>query len=200
LFFDNHRSCQSSNSNHQTKQKKQRPARCDPSAQCLDTEQSYECVCAQGFEGEGSGRCGGKASTADCCAGGEACKHAFVCVPSTAKDALDGCLGQCVKDATCVQLSKERDLWECRCHDDLFGNGKHCFGGGPPPPAIFDRRGNLQGKILAADYCGWCVFGLRICLSCMCFAREKRCVCFWGGGGGCWMIGRGQGLEASSRR
>lgn len=142
--------------------------RCHPSTQCQDTEQSYECVCPQGYEGEGSGRCGGKSSTAQCCGptGADACKHAFVCVPSTAKGAHDGCKGQCVKEATCVLISKDRDLYECQCPDGQFGNGKHCFGGGPPPPAIFDRHGNLQGPILAEDYCGWCV-------------RAHRHMCGW---------------------
>lgn len=114
-------------------------------------------MCPTGYEGEGTGRCGGKASTADCCGptGAEACKQAFTCVPSVAKGSHDRCKGQCVKEATCVQLSKERELWECRCPDGQFGNGKHCFVGGPPPPAVFDRHGNLQGHILAEDYCGW---------------------------------------------
>lgn len=125
-------------------------------------------MCPQGHEGEG-GRCGGKASTAECCAGAEQCKRAFTCVPSLAgKGAQDRCRGQCVKEASCVEVSKERDLWECRCPDGMFGNGKHCFGGSAPPPAVFDRHRQLQGKILAEDYCGCRVPTVDYCIGVDC--------------------------------
>ena len=143
--------------------------RCHPSTQCFDTEQSYECVCPEGYEAEGRGRCGGKTSTAECCAGVEQCKRAFMCVPSLAgKGAQDRCRGQCVKEASCVQVSRERDLFECRCPDELFGNGKHCFGVAAPPPAVFDRHGQLQGKILAEDYCGCRVRTVDFCIGVDC--------------------------------
>ncbi len=164
--------------------------RCDESARCEDTEESYNCVCPTGMEGEqgtGHGRCGGFVNTHDCCgpSGGDQCKHSFVCVSSTNTHKVDPCRGQCVETANCALLSKEGGNHGCVCQSGLFGNGRHCARGKDPPPAKFDRDGNLLGQLVAEEYCGCQTPVVDYCHGvdcgehavCQNVEKSHRCVC-----------------------
>lgn len=133
--------------------------RCHESARCEDTEESYNCVCPSGYEGEqgtGQGRCTGAFSTQTCCGAtsGDACKHSFICTRSTPIARTDNCKGQCVETANCARISQDRDLYSCVCPEGYFGNARHCARGHEPPPAFFDEAGNLLGKLQPDEYCG----------------------------------------------